>query len=338
MAIQVRKPQEPLWVHRHSTVEGTHFLLRVLHGKENSILYAIGFLIYMGVALYLRHLDLFIADANARTAQAYFVLFSRDPHLAAIGFVWNPLPNLLQLPLVALLQLLRHDTLLAGNVLTALFGAATLVVLNIAMRRTTMPAILRWLLITLFGLNPMVLLYSANGMSEMLFVFAIVLAVSSFIWWVETYSASAFILASLAVTFAVQIRYEAMVVTAVIAFCLIIACMVTNKEYGFRTVWQRVDSHLFLYIVGPIYSFGLWLFFNWTIMGTPLYFLQSVYGNTSQTAQFRSGADSRLNSAIGSVLGTLNYMIERTLWLFPATGVLIVLALFVFLSIYSSFR
>ncbi|HEX7225338.1 MAG TPA: hypothetical protein VF367_07150, partial [Candidatus Limnocylindria bacterium] len=29
-------------------------------------------------------------DAWSRVGNAYYVLFSRDPHLAAMGFVWNP--------------------------------------------------------------------------------------------------------------------------------------------------------------------------------------------------------------------------------------------------------
>jgi hypothetical protein len=28
------------------------------------------------------------SDALSRTANAYYVLYSRDPHLAAIGFIW----------------------------------------------------------------------------------------------------------------------------------------------------------------------------------------------------------------------------------------------------------
>ncbi|HMC08647.1 MAG TPA: ABC transporter, partial [Actinomycetota bacterium] len=44
----------------------------------------------------------FANDAQARTANAYYVMFSRDPHLAAIGFVWNPLPSLSVMPVLAL--------------------------------------------------------------------------------------------------------------------------------------------------------------------------------------------------------------------------------------------
>src|ERR1700681_2484646 len=39
-------------------------------------------------------------DGVSRVAIANRILFSRDPHLAAIGFVWSPLPELVLLPLV----------------------------------------------------------------------------------------------------------------------------------------------------------------------------------------------------------------------------------------------
>lgn len=41
-----------------------------------------------------------IGDAVARMANAFYVLHSGDPHLAALGFVWNPLPSLVQLPIL----------------------------------------------------------------------------------------------------------------------------------------------------------------------------------------------------------------------------------------------
>ena len=37
-------------------------------------------------------------DAWSRITNAYYVLYSRDPHLAAIGFIWNPLPSLMAIP------------------------------------------------------------------------------------------------------------------------------------------------------------------------------------------------------------------------------------------------
>src|SRR4051812_6055128 len=59
--------------------------------------------LYLAVGAWLvlvRHL--IVGDAAARVGQAWYVIASRDPHLAAVGFVWNPLPSILEIPLVAL--------------------------------------------------------------------------------------------------------------------------------------------------------------------------------------------------------------------------------------------
>src|SRR5450631_3240482 len=36
------------------------------------------------------HYQTFALDAVSRLANGFYLLYSRDPHLAAVGFVWNP--------------------------------------------------------------------------------------------------------------------------------------------------------------------------------------------------------------------------------------------------------
>ena len=76
------------------------------------------FMIYVVVF----RLNLFLTDAMARTRSAWQVFFSYEPKLAYIGFIWAPLPTILQLPLV-LIPWLRYKGL-SSNVVTALCGAA----------------------------------------------------------------------------------------------------------------------------------------------------------------------------------------------------------------------
>ena len=70
-----------------------------------------------------------VGDATSREANAYYVFFSNDPHLAAIGFVWNPLTSLTEMPLILLKGLwpaltaeafasgIMSSVFMAGNVL-----------------------------------------------------------------------------------------------------------------------------------------------------------------------------------------------------------------------------
>ena len=81
------------------------------------------FMIYVVVF----RLNLFLTDAMARTRSAWQVFFSYEPKLAYIGFIWAPLPTILQLPLV-LIPWLRYKGL-SGNVVTALCGAGSAMLL-----------------------------------------------------------------------------------------------------------------------------------------------------------------------------------------------------------------
>jgi hypothetical protein len=70
------------------------------------------------------HLQKYSGDALSRVANAYYVLFSH-PHLGALGMVWNPLPSLLELPIVALHPWFPAVVTrgLAGSAITAVLGA-----------------------------------------------------------------------------------------------------------------------------------------------------------------------------------------------------------------------
>jgi hypothetical protein len=163
----------------------------------------------------------------------------------------------------------------------------------------------------------MILLYSANGMSEALFILLIVATVTSFVWWTETRTPAPFIAMTIASILATQTRYEAVMLTASIAACLVISCtsLATPGSVPART--QRIESYLIAYGIGPAYAFGTWVFFNWTIEGDPLYFVHSVYGNAAQTAQIRAGAATYLHGAVHSIPGALLFGLDRSLWLFP---------------------
>src|SRR6476660_7244053 len=59
--------------------------------------------IYLAVGAVLVYgYDSIAPDALSRVGNASYVLFSRDPKLAAIGFVWTPLPSLIMLPVLPL--------------------------------------------------------------------------------------------------------------------------------------------------------------------------------------------------------------------------------------------
>ena len=94
---------------------------------ERSLVAGLAWLAYMaGAAIVVVGAHSIIGDAWSRVANAYYVLYSRDPHLAAIGFVWNPLPSLAVIPLLPLKTVWPDmvATGFAGSIISALCMAA----------------------------------------------------------------------------------------------------------------------------------------------------------------------------------------------------------------------
>src|SRR4029077_19837934 len=100
--------------------------VRLPRPNEQAVVFVVVLGFYLAVAYALVFSGNALAgDGVSRVATANRILFSRDPHLAAIGFVWSPLPNLVLLPLVpfkflwpALVQ-----QAFAGNIVSSLFMA-----------------------------------------------------------------------------------------------------------------------------------------------------------------------------------------------------------------------
>src|SRR5690349_19080871 len=94
--------------------------------RAGPLVFGSSLLFYLAVsAILVFGANVILGDALARVANAYRILFSRDPHLAAIGFVWSPLPPLAVLPLLPLKSLWPDLVArgFAGNIVTALFMA-----------------------------------------------------------------------------------------------------------------------------------------------------------------------------------------------------------------------
>lgn len=128
-------------------------------------------ILYLGIAIWFWRYHLMPGDSSSRLANAYYTIFSRDPHLAAIGFVWNPLPSLLLipfLPLTLVFPALTQESLLAVLASAALM-TATVGLFHSVIQKIVANRALQIALTAAFALHPMTLLYAGNGMSEACF-------------------------------------------------------------------------------------------------------------------------------------------------------------------------
>lgn len=236
----------------------------------------------VGVVLVLRF-NMFDPDAPSRVANAGYVVMSRQPHLSAIGFVWNPLPSMVQIPILPFSrwwpELRTHG--LAGVGQSSLFMAgATMMVRRIALDRRVGTA-WRWLAIACFALQPMIVIYGASGMSEAAEVFFLVWCVRHLLQWVRAERVGDLAWAGIALGFGYLSRYET--IPAACGAALLIGTVAFHTAR--RT--ERLNSAILCVIIAlfPLASaFIAWAVTGWVVSGELFATLSSQYGNDSQVS------------------------------------------------------
>lgn len=262
-------------------------------------------------------------DAMSRIALASYVIFGRDPHLAAIGFVWNPLPSLAEIPFLALLRPFGLQ-LLAGPIQSAIAMAGTAALFWLYFGLHGMRRSLRVLFLGLFVLNPMVLLYAMNGMSEAQLVFFLVGTAYMFSLYVRRGGDGPLIGMALMGAGGFAARYESVAFIGAAILGVIFAFFTSDTPDA-----PRLEATLLVYLAPVAYVVFMWLYANALIMGDPLFFWRGPYSNSAQAAQagFRDPSNP-LSAVIGSVPGTLLYAFTRLEFnCFAFAGVLLLAAL-----------
>lgn len=283
---------------------------RAARSREGTLLALFAFIIYGTISTYLVFgIHYYAGDAQSRVANAYYVLFSQNPHLGAIGFVWNPLPSLLELPLVALHPWIPAVVSrgLAGDIVSAVLGAWGVYHLHHILNGWSMNRFWRILITVSFALNPLIMLYGANGMSDIMWVACILGTYSGIFDYLQSGSLHRLVSAGLWLVAGFGMRYEAVPFGA-----LMIAALLWTQWDKPRP--QRMGSAI-LFGAPIVFGGGVWIYFSWLIMKNPLYFLNSSYGNLAQTS---TGAymTSAMAHADHHILRSFFYVIHFGLFFF----------------------
>jgi hypothetical protein len=224
---------------------------------------------------------LIMGDTLSRVAATQAVLFSRDPHLAALGFVFPPLVGVVQIlpvyfdPWIPWLV----ERAFAGTLMSAPFMAGAAVqIFKMGTDRGVSQGFI-WVITALFALNPMIIFYGSNGMSEAPFIFFITWAVRRLLLWMVDDDAHHLIVAGgIALTLSYLTRYDGL------------ACVVAAGSLVFATTYRRARSSPrlqravldALIIAGPgLLAFLGWAITSWLITGEALAQFTSQYGNTA---------------------------------------------------------
>jgi len=266
--------------------------------SEGVVMFVVAFAFYIAVAVYLvLDLHYLTRDAYTRVANAQFVLFSRDPHLAAVGFIWPPLPALLDAPLLLLKGwfpvLATHG--FAGSVEAAAFSAGTAVLLNSALRELRVARPLRWLLYLAFVLHPMVIIYAIQGMSEAMFDFFVVGSLLGFLRWTRRGRAIDLTLAGAMVGLGSLVRYEILLVFVVLV------CGVAIVAYSRSRSWRETETNLLLFGVPVAFLFGVWVVASGVIEGDAFFAFHSYYSSENLVVVGGvAGSDPQLRTLAGA--------------------------------------
>ncbi|MDX1884593.1 ABC transporter [Mycolicibacterium sp. 120270] len=244
--------------------------------------YVLTFALYLAVGYWLQVRNGFIlGDALSRVSAAQSVLFSRDPHLAAIGFIFTPLTAMVQIPAIGLSPWWPDlaEKAFAGSVMSALFMAGSVVqIMGIGTDRG-LPRGYIIAITALFALNPMIVFYGSNGMSEAPFIFFVTWAVRRLIMWMVDDDVHHLIAAGgIAMALSYLTRYDAV---ACIAAAGVVVFVTTYRRASPEPRLRRALLDLLL-VSGPgLASFVGWAVASWLITGLPFAQFSSQYGNTA---------------------------------------------------------
>ncbi len=295
-------------------------LLRRLASEGGSV-FVVALILYVvaGALLDFKYQS-FSGDAFSRMANGFYVLYSRNPHLAAIGFVWEPLTSLADMVFLLgnhLWPALAHNDM-AGTLTSASAMAGAGYQILSALREWGLSRTPRLVLTALFVLNPMILFYGANGMSEGLYLFTLIAATRYLLRWIHTGDLRSMAYAAIALAFSYLTRNEAL--GAIVAGAVGVALVSYRRTAGTRSARRATacaDAAIFA-VPGFVAAAG-WAIASYVITGSFFGQLSSIYGNS---AQEKSLAHLKLS-------GRAAYLSHALISLWPLIPVVLVVAVVV---------
>jgi len=271
----------------------------------------------IGSVLILRY-NIIEGDGISRVANAGFALWSKDPHLSAMGFVWGPLPSLVEMPVLQLStwwpELKTHGV--AGVVQSAAFTAGCAVLIRLIARDRSVGAGWQWVAVGAFALNPMVIVYGSSGMSESAMLFCMLWAVRYLLRWFS--APRVFDLASVGLALAVGylIRYETLIAAGGAAV-LVAAATLRNTPRGERFSATALSALVVVFPIGA--AFLIFAAAGWIMTAEAFAIISSDYGNANQ---IQVSLERGFSNAVTD--GPL--LAHRILSIQPFVGVAVVLA------------
>ena len=238
--------------------------------------------VYVGVGYWLQVQNGFVmGDTLSRVASTRAVLFSRDPHLAALGFIFTPVAAVVQIPAVWLSPIFPEiaGRAFSGSMMSGLFMAAAAVQIFSLGADRGLPRAYSLTITALFALNPMIVFYGSNGMSEAPFIFFMTWAVRRLIMWMVDDDVHHLVAAGgVAMGLAYLTRYDAL---ATVGTAGLIVGITSYRRAKSAPRLHRTAMDM-LIVSGPgMIAFVGWAAAGWLITGEAFAQFTSQYGNAA---------------------------------------------------------
>jgi hypothetical protein len=265
-------------------------------------------------------------DTWARVGNAFYALYSRDPHLGAIGFVLPPVPTLAIMPILPFKAIWPAlvTSAFAAPITSAAFMAGSVVLVRRILLDLAVPARLSWLALALFALHPMIVYYGGNGLTEAPFVFCLLWATSSFLRWLDRGRLADLVRLGIGLAIGYLTRYE-FIAAAPVAVGVV--AVVSYLRAPGPTSERRTGAVADAVIAGLPFGMAFvgWAFVSWLLVGSPFAQFTSIYGNSSQVQILHQSVVQQTGQGTTAAFGYVAAQVLGLAPLLPVIGLLAVL-------------
>jgi len=242
-----------------------------------SVVFLLSLILSISSMSYFYFTDQIIAygDAESHLNIAKRVMHSLTPGMAQLGGIWLPLPHLMMIPFVYFDSFWR--TGLAGSIVSGFSFIVSSLFLFRLTHLITKNTIASFFAFLVFALNPNILYLQTTPMTELPLIMFFILSSYFFVKFIKNDSNLLSLIAAAFFGFLATLsRYDGWFL--VLFEALILFLMYVPRKLPFN----KLAGRLVFYATLAFFGIGLWMFWDYLILGDPFYFTNSQFSAKSQ--------------------------------------------------------
>jgi hypothetical protein len=279
--------------------------------RETLIIGGISLICYFLLGVYIDFYRGYLpGDALARLVSAWLVSNGTEFSVSSIGFIWPPLPVLLLIPLAAIPVL--FSSWMAIVIVSSLSMSIACVLLAKIAALCGISVRWRWLIVLAFAINPLMLVFGSNGMSEAVLIAATMAAFYWLLSFWQTERNTHLIFAAAFFGLLPLIRYEFALVSAWSGLLILFLSWEKRRQFSNEKFGQFLEGRLLAYSSLALYPMFLWVIANQFIMGNALYFLTD-----ERNARSLAEVTNVITNPVLTTQGIFGFTFGTWFWVFP---------------------